>query len=268
MLEHLTKKNRAHILAFDDTLLNDIEVDQLNTLLNRRLKNEPMAYILGYKEFYGRDFFVDENVLIPRPESELLIDEAIDYFKNIDTNTCLQFCDIGTGSGCLAITSVLEIKNVHCCALDISNDALEIAKENALKNNANEMLKFFHLDILKGSDNSLFEELAFDCIISNPPYIPLDEYVSLEKDVKDYEPKHALTSGVSGLEVIDAVLLFAQKYLKNNGLLLIEHGYNQNIVVQKRAKDLLSQEFECSSLKDYAGNWRIFKALRKMNKLN
>ncbi len=261
-LEYITKKSRAYIISHNEQTLSIEQIQSLDALLSRHLNNEPLAYILNNKEFYGRDFYIDENVLIPRPETELIIDESIDFFKHSKEKN-INICDIGTGSGCLAISLALEIQNSKVIAYDISHKALEIAKQNAKNLNANTKIDFILQDICTfkhANSNNIY-----DCIVSNPPYIPEHEYKNLDKNVKGFEPQNALTSGKTGLEIIESVLIFADKMLTSGGLLLIEHGYNQHLLVQELAKKIFTKDNwkNITSIKDYADNWRIFKAIKK-----
>ncbi len=255
LLEFITKKSKASIRAYDETLLSIEELNKLNNYLERYLSNEPLAYILGIKEFYARDFIVSSATLIPRPESELIIDEVLKYFNT--ENEELMFCDIGTGTACLALTLLAELPNSKCIAVDISKEALNIAKKNAEKHDLSKRITFIEKDIALLENN-----IAFDCIVSNPPYIPEVEYKTLDKNVKEFEPEIALTSGQSGLEVIENVIKFASQHLKEKGLLLIEHGYNQDKVVCE-----IAARYSCfetiESLKDYAGNWRLCRIIKK-----
>ncbi len=262
LLEYISKKNRVFLQSHNDIMLSNKELTAIDALLERRLDNEPLAYILNNKEFYARDFYVDKNVLIPRPETELIIDECKQFFNNTKLED-INMCDIGTGSGCLAISLALEIQNTNITAIDISKNALDIAQKNAVNLQIEDKIHFTHQDIKEFSINNSKE--IYNCIVSNPPYIPEHEYIHLEKNVLDYEPKTALTSGKSGLEIIEDILIFAQNTLISGGLLLIEHGYNQNIAVQELAKTILIENnwHSISTIKDYADNWRIFKAIKK-----
>ncbi len=275
LLEFITKKDKVFIISHDDCMLEKDEEERLNSLLFRSLNHEPLAYIKEVKEFYGRDFFVDKNVLIPRPETEMLIDLASDFFKkdeNASKEKTKYICDIGTGSGCISISALLEIENSLCTAYDISSVALEIAKKNAKNLKVADKIDFKLQGInelyqqIKDDIKENKEVFKYDCILSNPPYIPEHEYRNLEKNVKEYEPLIALTSGNSGLEIIQTLLSFSKYALKSGGILLIEHGYNQaqavknlaNIQEQKEEKEIWKKE----CIKDYAGHERIFKAIK------
>lgn len=254
LLCFLTKHEKAFILSHDEKLLTVEEVQALNLMFERFLTQEPLAYILEEKEFYGRSFYVNNNVLIPRPETELIIDLAKDFYQNnVDKKA---FCDIGTGSGCLALTIVQELENATCVAYDISPKALEVTEKNINMHKLINKVELIQTDIAHANERD------FDCILSNPPYIPEHEYKELEKNVKEFEPELALCSGKNGFEVIEKVLNFAEKNLKANGLLLIEHGYNQHLGLQERAKAKnIFKSIE--SIKDYSSHWRILKAVKK-----
>ncbi len=256
LLEYITKKNRASILAHDEQLLSDTEQQEVYALLGRYLEHEPLAYLIENKEFYSRDFYINKNVLIPRPETELLIEHAANYFNTLSKNNTYTFCDIGTGSGCIAISLLCEVQNVQAVAYDISENALAVARKNANTHHVSQRVQFIHSSL-----NEIKKSNKYDCIISNPPYIPHHEYVNLEKNVKDYEPQVALTSGESGMEIIEELFLFAENNLKSGGLLLIEHGYNQSAQLQKLAlKQSIWKHVE--SIKDYADIERFFLGIR------
>ncbi len=264
LLEFVCKKPRVYFRANDNLLINDSDLVKLDAFLERYLNFEPLAYIIGSKEFYARDFIVTPSVLIPRPETELIIDEAIAFFKNNAQSEPIKFCDIGSGSGCIGVSLLCEIENSACTSFDVSENALEVSHRNATLHNVSEKIKFIYNDIRNEVlKNSTMERQAplYDCIVSNPPYIPEVEYNALEKNVKDYEPQVALTSGVSGYEIIEAVLEYAKLTLKPGGLLLIEHGYNQDSKVQEIARSQGIWKTQ-ENIQDYAGHGRIFKAIK------
>ncbi len=255
LLQFYTHKSKAYIISHDDNELQTHEIEKLNLMLTRFFNDEPLAYITNTKEFYGRDFYVDENVLIPRPETELIVDNTLAYFN--DTQSPITFCDIGTGSGCIAVSILSEMINSSCIAYDINQKSINIAKKNAESLQVSNRIEFIHCPI-----GIAQEETKFDCIVSNPPYIPENEYKNLDKNVKNYEPEHALTSGINGYEIIWEVVNFAEKNLKSGGLLLIEHGYNQS----EEVLDYLTKTtkwVEIQAVIDYAGIKRIAKAVKK-----
>lgn len=205
----------------------------LNQLLERRRSGEPLAYILGEKEFYGRTFAVTPATLIPRPETEHLVDEAL---RRVSERP-LRFIDLGTGSGCLAITLAAERPLWRGMALDISEDALETARQNAVRHDVQDRLELLCADFSKpGFWNA--GQAGLDLVISNPPYISEAEYVELGATVREFEPKSALVPGESGLELMAQVVAAAAHILRPGGVLLMEHGAAQGAA----ARDMCGPE--------------------------
>lgn len=199
------------------------EINNIEELINRRLNYEPLAYVLNRKEFYGFNFYVDSNVLIPRPETEELIDLVLDYVK--DKNN-ISICDIGGGSGNIAITLkkifLEQNKNIDITAIEISNGAFQVIKKNALNILGNEKL----INIVNTDALTFIPKNKYDVIVSNAPYVPLRDKDSLQKDL-DFEPKNALYSGYDGLDFYRSFLSIIKKYLKDNGAFFFEIGYDQ-----------------------------------------
>lgn len=185
--------------------------------LQRRLKREPLAYILGKKEFWSHDFVVTPDVLVPRPETEHLIESVLKYYPNQER--FYTFADIGTGSGCIAITLALEYPNATVTACDISEEALLVAKKNAERLGVTKRMKFFVGDLYQ----ALPEKSSFDLIVSNPPYVSLDEMLDLEPELAQ-EPRFALTDEGTGLTLLEKLLADANKYLNEQGMLMLESG--------------------------------------------
>ncbi len=204
------------------------QVDKLKKIIETRIKTrKPLQQILGRAYFYGRLFFVNEYTLIPRPETELL---AQNVLKHVKPNETADVLDIGTGTGCIAITLVLENGNIQVHAVDISDEALNMARKNALFHSAGEKIKFYKSD--------LFEKVQgkFDIIVSNPPYIPLKDKDTLEQEVM-CDPKTALfTSDEDGLEFYKKIIEKCQNYLKKSGFLCFEVGLGQAEAVKKILK--------------------------------
>lgn len=199
------------------------------TVIARRVRREPVAYILGHQEFWGRDFLVGPGVLIPRPESELLIEEALDYARDRE-GLPLCIVDVGTGSGCLAITLALELPDATVHATDISTEALAIARQNASRLGAR--VSFHHGSMLAGM-------LApVDVIVCNPPYITRHDYERLQPEVRDHEPLAALVGGDDGLEAVRLCVRAATAALGPGGRLLMEIGYDQADAVRRLVEDL------------------------------
>ncbi|HSG32391.1 MAG TPA: peptide chain release factor N(5)-glutamine methyltransferase [Thermodesulfobacteriota bacterium] len=231
-----------------DRLVSADEIDKYNDLLRRRLSNEPIAYILGKKEFYSREFTVDTNVLIPRPETEILVEQTINIAKEFNHPYIL---DIGTGSGCIAITIMAEIAACTCVASDISQNTLLKAKKNSVLNNTN---PYF----IKGSLLGSIKGETFDIIVSNPPYVKEQEFSKLENGVKNYEPKRALIAKDNGLALISEIINESKRVLKNGGWCLLEIGYDQSDRVVEMFE--LNGYKETQVFKDLSGIDRVVKA--------
>lgn len=203
--------------------LTQKETSNIEELINRRLSYEPIAYIINKKEFYGFNFYVDSNVLIPRPETEDLIDLVLDYVK--DKNN-ISICDIGGGSGNIAITLkklfLEQNKNISVTAIEISEGASKVIKKNALNILGNEKL----INIVNTDALTFAPKNKYDVIVSNAPYVPLRDKDLLQKDL-DFEPKNALYSGYDGLDFYKGFLSIIKKYLNENGAFFFEIGYDQ-----------------------------------------
>ncbi len=200
------------------------EVDQktykkFQDLVERRLKREPISYITGEKEFYSRSYKVNSGVLIPRPETELLVDEALLLANQIASPKIL---DIGTGSGCISVTLAYMCNNAKIVATDISQKALKVAKENIFKHGKQDKISLAGGDLI-----TFFKDRSFDIVISNPPYISESEIKKLEPDVKDHEPIIALRAGEDGLEYIKRIISDSRRVLKEEGWCVLEVGQGQ-----------------------------------------
>jgi len=196
-------------------------IKKFNYAIRRRIKREPVAYIIGKKEFWSQDFVVNQTTLVPRPETELLIYKVIDFFKNKRIN----ILDIGTGSGCILLSILRELVHSRGVGIDISTRAIKTAQINS-KN-----LNMFHRSKFKVFDISKFNVGKYDLIASNPPYIPSNDIKNLSKDITNYEPLVALNGGLDGLDLIKKVIYKSNRLLKKNGLLAIEIGFNQYLKV-------------------------------------
>ena len=210
----------SEIYAHPEKELEQVKVDEFYRLLERRINNEPIAYITGEKEFYSRNFRVNRDVLIPRPETELLVEQALRAAADMEYPVIL---DLGTGSGCIAVTLSCEKPGSRVFAADISLDAITLARSNAAVHGAAQGMRF-----VLGSLCDPFRERAFDVIVSNPPYIPEAEFENLAPDVKDYEPSSSLIGGEDGLYYIRKIISGAAKTLKPGGWCLLEIGMGQS----------------------------------------
>ena len=215
LLQHIIGCKKIDLYLQFENKLNTENLIILKSLIKRRVNREPMQYIIGSSEFYGRKFFVNQDVLIPRPETEKLIDVSIDILSKKENPIIL---DVGTGSGCIGITIALEIPSSSVIAIDISNSALSTAKKNAniygLKN-----MQFINLDIFSQDINH-----TADLLISNPPYISKIEFPGLMIDVKDFEPMVALTDNSDGLEFYRKFSNIIPQVVKKNGITILEVG--------------------------------------------
>ncbi len=245
LLSHVLKRDHAWLVAHDDYEFTVGELEQINTLIARRVAGEPIAYLLGERDFYGRTFRCSPAALIPRPETELLIDQAL---ASISPDASPHVLDIGTGTGCIAITIALERPNAMVTALDISPDALALAQNNAQRLNAN--VTFIQSNWFA----ALPPDARFDLILSNPPYIvPGDAHLT-QGDLR-FEPAIALTDALDGLESYRQLLSGALRHLKPGGSLIVEHGFDQGESVPRLFAAAGWSEIE--TVHDLAGHPRV-----------
>ncbi|MCF7820968.1 MAG: peptide chain release factor N(5)-glutamine methyltransferase [Mariprofundaceae bacterium] len=218
LLMHAWKVSKTDlIIRMHDQLPAPVRKN-FDMLLGRRLKREPVAYILGEKEFWSRSFHVDPRVLIPRPETEHVIEEMLKLYP--DCNTPYRFCDIGTGSGCIACTLAVEYPNAELIATDISNDSLDVARMNAARLKLEKRITFRVGDMLSALGN---DTGPFDAIVSNPPYVSRKEMEGLEPELA-YEPRHALTDEGSGDHFLSVLFNECPDWLSEGGYLVVETG--------------------------------------------
>ena len=205
------------------------KTEQLQKLVNRRVKKEPIAYILNNKEFWSTNFYVDRSVLIPRPETEVLIDLILSQINN--KNNYFNILDIGTGSGCILISLLKELVKAKGIGVDKSSKAIAVAKKNSISQQVDNRASFKNINL----EEIKFDK-KFDLIVSNPPYLPDVSLKSLNPDIKLYEPKIALQGGVQGVDFLYKIIGLASKILKINGLLALEIGDNQFHILAKYLK--------------------------------
>ena len=244
ILSDIMGVTREFLITNDYLTVSKRTKKKYDNAIKRRIKKEPVAYIIGKKEFWSQNFKVTSSTLVPRPESELLIYNDIKYFKNKKIN----ILDIGTGSGCILLAILKELQFSRGIGIDISAKAIKIAKENSKNLNLLNRSKFKIFDL-----NS-FNLGKYDLIVSNPPYIPFKEIRNLTKDIINFEPIVALNGGKDGLDLIKKVIYKSTKLLKKGGLLAIEIGNKQ----YPKVSDLLNQLGfkEMSKLYDYNRNVR------------
>lgn len=215
ILQHILKLSRAEIYLNMDTNVSKSALDEIKKVVNALKKYEPLQYILGETEFYGLKMYVNQHVLIPRPETE----ELVDWILRDNDKEAIKLIDLGTGSGCIAIALAFNRSQWNVTALDISKDALNVARKNASENKVN--VNFYEDDILNPSDPK--EEEKFNIIVSNPPYISLDQKTEMLANVLDYEPHLALfAEGSDPLVFYRKIALFAQNNLLNKGTVYLE----------------------------------------------
>ena len=255
LLCNVLKTNRLNLYLNSDRHLTDDHLFMYKKLIQRRLKGEPIAYIVGSKEFMNFDLTVDENVLIPRPETEILVEAVIDRLKNFSGK--IKIADLGTGSGAIAISIAKFIVNVEVEAVDISEKAIDIAKLNAINNNVADKINFHVGD--------LFDPIVdqkFNAIVSNPPYIPSDIINTLQSEVKNYEPRIALDGGIDGLNFYRKIIDLSPKLLLKNGFIAVEIGYDQSELITNLIESD-GQFDKIEVIKDLAGLDRIVIAKNK-----
>ena len=245
LLSNSIKRDKKHIILNPKEILNSKQLGKFKSLIERRKKGEPIAYLINTKEFWKDEFFVNKDVLIPRPDSELIIEQVLKiYSKDVQ----LQVLDIGTGSGCILLSILKERSNFYGTGIDISKKSINVSKFNAKQLNLTNRVKFFHSSV----DN--FNNGKYDIIVSNPPYIEQLSLKYLEKDVVNFEPKLALSGGFDGFSKIRKVINKASILIKKNGKFILEIGFNQ----KNKVKEILKQEgfYINKAVRDYGNNDR------------
>jgi release factor glutamine methyltransferase len=261
LLACLLNVDRVGLYVHFDQPLTARETDLYRRLIRRRARREPVQYITGKQEFWSLEFRVGPQVLIPRPETELLVQRALDRLKEAAPcgSPSLTILDLGTGSGAIAVSLAKELPHARLWATDLSSDALELARENAARHDVSGRVTFLQGDLwdpLRGKD------LAFDVILSNPPYVATAEYAALPAEIRDHEPPLALKAGEEGMTIIERIIGAAEEYLCAGGWLLMEMAPHQT----EKALALLTrvQGFEeIMRSKDYARSYRVVEARKK-----
>jgi release factor glutamine methyltransferase len=259
LLSHVLELARIELYTHFDKPVDADQLDKLHNLVKRCGEQEPLAYVIGRTEFYSLDIKVTPDCMIPRPETELLVEKAIDFLRMREGK---QFvCDLCTGSGCIAVAIANNFANARIITTDICDSALAVAAENISNHNLGERVTLLCGDlfapIIEGLDNT-----EFDLIVCNPPYVSSAEYEILEKNVKDYEPKHALYAGTDGLDICRRITERVDEFLKPDAALILEIGYAQGKAVREllEGADVFS---EINIEKDFHNNDRVVTALRK-----
>jgi len=221
LLSHAIGRDQSYTITHRDDLLTKDEADSFRAFIARRAAREPLQYITGHQEFFKLDFEVTPDVLIPRPETELIVEAALELLKDVSAPS---IADIGTGSGCIAISLLRELPRAHAIATDVSPAALRLAQKNAQRHGVSDRLSLVQSDCFSRVDPSE----AFSLIASNPPYVADNELESLPPEVRDYEPHSALVCGPDGLAIIRRLLMDAAGFLCANGHFLFEIGFGQS----------------------------------------
>ncbi|MSP06844.1 MAG: peptide chain release factor N(5)-glutamine methyltransferase [Candidatus Fonsibacter sp.] len=229
LVSHLFNIPRESIYSKLKENLTSNKTEEFHKLVSRRVKKEPIAYILNNKEFWSINFYVDRSVLIPRPETEVLIDLILSHINN--KNNYLNILDIGTGSGCILISLLKELVKAKGFGVDKSSKAIAIAKKNSISQKVDNRALFKNVSL----DKIKFDK-KFDLIVSNPPYLPDAQIKNLNSDIRLYEPKIALQGGFQGVDFLYKIVVLASKILKINGLLALEIGDNQFHILAKYLK--------------------------------
>jgi release factor glutamine methyltransferase len=240
-------KDQTFLIAHDDYVLSEIEEKRFDEFIRRRSNREPLQHITNNQEFFGLDFYVDKNVLIPRPETEMIVENALEILQ-----PNARFCEVGVGSGCISVAILHELKNVSAIGLDISENALIIAKRNAETHQVHNRLTLKKSDIF----GSLRDE-KFDLICSNPPYISAEEITRLQAEVQHFEPLNALTDGDNGFIIIEQIIKNSPQFLKPDGFLLIEIGFGQAEKISEFVSNDIWKQFEI--LPDLQGISRMIR---------
>lgn len=248
LLGHALKADRAYLLTRSHEQIDDALYGDYLRLIKRRAAGEPLQYVTGHQEFYEIDFQVTPDVLVPRPETEFLVEQVIKLSEDNGVRAALQIdnqsrpliVDVGTGSGCIAVTLAAHINNARVIAIDVSRAAIEVARKNAVRNGAAERIEFLEGDLLEPLAGRELEG-AIDFIASNPPYVDEARPELVQPEVSEWEPRIALFGGGGGLDFYRRLICDAPKYLKPSGFMILEIGYGQ----LKAIKDLIDEsQFE------------------------
>jgi release factor glutamine methyltransferase len=225
LLSFVIGKDRTFLLSHVEDRVDGADFDRFQEAVARRAEGEPLQYITGVQDFFGRAFRVTTDVLIPRPETELLVEAALETVAGVESPL---ICDVGTGSGCIAVTLLCERTDARAVAVDVSEAALAVAEENARCHNMSERIELTLSDCFDGLD-----PMAFEVVVSNPPYVSASAVAGLQREVRDHEPLVALSPGADGLSVIRRLLQEGPAFVKTGGHLIMEIGFDQGERVQE-----------------------------------
>ena len=262
LLSYSLEMSRSEIYLNSDKVLKGIAKTQLEKKIQKRIEKIPLQYITKHQEFMGMDFLVEKGVLIPRSETEILVEEVIKKLKNYKYSDNLEVADLGTGTGIIAVSIAKFIDNITIYATDISKKSLQIALKNAQKYDCEDKIIFLQGDLFEPFKNKI-EKFSLAAIISNPPYIDSYDFRLLPPEIKDNEPKIALSGGIDGLDYYRKIIRKSPQYLKKNGFIALEVGVGQ----AKKVKELILKENnfkqDIEIINDYLGIERVVIAHRK-----
>ena len=250
LLSHVLRQERIYLYVHFDEPMEQNELSKFREYVKKRAQHVPIAYIIGEREFMGLPFKVTKDTLIPRPDTEILVENVL---NNVDKDKEIEIVDIGTGSGAIILSLLVNLPKAQGKTVDISSKAIEVPKENAVNLQVNDRCEFFVGDLFAPLNGN-----KFDLIVSNPPYIPQKDIATLEDDVKEYEPVSALTDGGDGLSYYRRLLSEGKAYIKENGFIALEIGIYQSEDVKQIAMDNGWKNIKI--IKDYAGIDRVVLA--------
>lgn len=250
ILAHVLGVGRSWLFAHYEVALEPAQAECYTELIARRIAHEPVAYLTGHKEFYGIDLQVDRRVLIPRPETEMLVDTVL-AIAAAQSPAGMTIADVGTGSGAIALAVATNAPNVRVYALDISDAALDVARANFARLDMRRQIVPLRSDFLAALPECV------DLIVANLPYVNSTDYQTLEPDVRVYEPQLALESGPQGLDAITKLLQQTQRYLNSDGMVILEIGYDQGLLVADLVERLLPDARHVDVSRDYQGHDRM-----------
>jgi release factor glutamine methyltransferase len=257
LLMHTLNRDRTFLYAHPEALIDRTQLEKFNSLIEKRAAGTPTQYLTGHQEFWGMDFEVTPDVLIPRPETEHLIEVALSRIGESRRNNPLRIADVGTGSGCIAVALAQEFPNAEIFATDISSKALAVAKRNAGRYNFANRITFTECNLLEG----IPQQSQLNLIVSNPPYVARKDAASLPIDVREHEPAVALFAGEDGMEIYPRLIAQAKTHLVEGGLLVLELGLG----LFENVSDILEARSgwtRVSATQDLAGIVRVISAIR------
>ncbi len=258
LLMHALGRDRTFLYAHPESLVDSAQLEKFDSLIKKRAAGTPTQYLTGHQEFWGMDFEVTPDVLIPRPETEHLIEVAVARIGESRRNNPLRIADVGTGSGCIAVALAKEFPNANIFATDISSAALKIAKRNAVRHNFADRITFRECNLLE----AIPQQPPLNIIVSNPPYVARKDAATLPIDVREHEPELALFAGEDGMEIYPRLIAQAKTHLAQGGLLVLELGAG----LFEPVSDLLEARsgwFRVSATEDLAGIPRVIASIKE-----